>query len=69
VVAGSNDTIRATYEGYWYLSLSGGADFVGSVLFGSGTGRFANVTGEASLHAHDEPDFSSRVWGSGWLAY
>jgi hypothetical protein len=68
-VVASGDTIWTTYEGYWYLSPSGGGDFVGSLVVLSGTGRFTNVTGEATLNAHDEPDGSGWDWGSGWIAY
>jgi hypothetical protein len=69
IVAASGDILSGTYEGYWYLSPSGGGDFTGFVLFTSGTGRFANVTGEASLYAHDNSDGSGWDWGSGWIAY
>lgn len=69
LVAANGDTVWGTYEGYLYPSLSGGGDFVGSVRFTSGTGRFANVAGEATLYAHDEPDGSGWDWGSGWIAY
>jgi hypothetical protein len=68
-VVASGDTVWATYEGYWYLSPSGGGDFVGSMVMLSGTGRFANVTGEATLNAHDELDGSGWDWGNGWIAY
>lgn len=68
-VVASGDTIWVDYEGYWYLSPSGGGDFIGSMVMVAGTGRFQNVAGEASLYAHDEPDSSGWDWGSGWIAY
>jgi hypothetical protein len=68
IVVANGDTIRGTYGGYLVPSLAG-ADFTGALVLLGGTGRFQNVTGEASLYAHDELDGSGRDWGSGWIAY
>lgn len=68
MVVASGDTIVGTYGGYLVPSPTG-ADFTGGLVLVSGTGRFRNVTGEASLQTHDELDGSGRNWGSGWIAY
>lgn len=69
LVVASGDTLWGTYEGDLYPMPNGTAEFFGGLTINSGSGRFQNVSGEASFRAHDEPDGSGWDWGSGWIAY
>lgn len=67
-VSASGDTVWGTWAFLATLGPTGG-DGNGTMHMLTGTGRFAEVSGEATLHVHDNPDGSGYDEGSGWIVY